>query len=108
MKREISEIMEDFIDNLSEENNRIVMGEKAKAAVKEVIDEYPWGDERSAKYKAHILKQSEKHRIDPITVCVNDILQKIIDAPTLLHMISVPRFIMPVLWEFMQEEGKDD
>lgn len=33
MRREISEIMQDFLEDFSEENNRIIIGEKAKAAV---------------------------------------------------------------------------
>lgn len=107
MRREISEIMQDFLEDFSEENNRIIIGEKAKAAVKEMVDGYRWDVEGSADYKAHILEQSKKHEIDPITVCIKDMLEKIVNAPTMLHLISVPRLIMPVLYEFMQEEWKD-
>lgn len=108
MRREISEIMQDFLEDFSEENNRIIIGEKAKAAVKEMVDGYRWGVEGSADYKAHILEQSKKHGIDSITVCIKDMLEKIVNAPTTLHLISVPRLIMPILWELIQEEKKDE
>lgn len=108
MKRKISEIMDDFLDNISKDNKRIVIDEKAKAAVKEMVDEYQWRDEKTVNYKAIILKQAQEHGIDAVTACVNDMLRKIINAPTSIHSVSVPRLIMPVLWEFIQEERKDE
>lgn len=108
MRREISEIMQDFLGEIFEKNNRAIISEKAKAAVKEMVDGHRWDVEGSADYKAHILEQSKKHGIDPITACVRDMLGKIVNAPTTLHLISVPRLIMPILWELIQEEKKDD
>lgn len=108
MDREISEIMNEFIDDIKEDGNRFVLGEKAKSDVKEITENYGWRDERAIEYKAHIIAQAEKQECDPITVCVADMLGKLANAPTTLHMIAVIRLIMPVLWEFMQEERKDE
>lgn len=102
-KRELSEIMDEFLNDITEENKRFILGEKAKANVKEIAEHYGWRDERSAEYKARIIEDAKKYNTDSITLCVRDMCEKIIDAPTTLHAIAVPRFIMPVLWEFMNE-----
>lgn len=98
----LSEIMDEFLNDITEENGRFILGEKAKANVKEIAEFYGCQD-GSAEYKARIIENAKKYNTDSITLCVRDMCEKIINAPTTLHAIAVPRFIMPVLWEFMNE-----
>ena len=102
-KRELSEIMDEFLNDITEENNRVILGEKAKANVKEIAEHYGWHDKRNAEYKAGIIEDAKKYNTDSITLCVKDMCEKIVDAPTTLHAIAVPKWIMPVLWEFIKE-----
>lgn len=104
-RREIADIMEDFLENLSQEGKKVVIGEKAKAAAEELVCDYEWKDERKDDYKAHIIEQAKENGIDVVSACVIDMLNKITYAPTTIHALSTPRLIMPVLLEFMKEEG---
>lgn len=106
-RREIANIMEDFLENLSEEGKRVIVGEKAKAAAEELVRDYEWKDERQGEYKAHIIEQAKTNGMDVISACVIDMLNKITHAPTTIHALSTPRLIMPVLLEFMKEGGDD-
>ncbi len=105
-RRAIADIMTDFLDGLSENEHRFVLNEKAKAAAAEMVRDHEWRDERGAEYKEHIIEQANMLGIDTVSACVYDMLQKITGAPTTIHMISVPRLIMPILLEFI--EGKQD
>lgn len=102
MKRDIADILEDFLSDINESGVGVVWGEKAKNAAKEIVDNYAWNDERRNGYKEYILEQAEKLGKPPIDICISDMLNKIVNAPTTIHAVSVPRLIMPVIWEFMQ------
>lgn len=106
-RREISDIMEDFIGDLSEDDNRIVLGNKAKSSAKEFVENYKWDSAQAGEYKRFILEQATKNGLDAITVCIHYMLDKIVNAPTTLHKLSVPRLIMPILWELLQEENNE-
>lgn len=107
VKREIPEIMEDFLDNIREDGKSIVLNEKAKLAVKEIVDNYAWEDKLTTDYKAYIKSYAEKHGIDTVSVCVRDMVLKVVKAPTVLHIIGTVRYVMPVLWEFIKEQDDD-
>lgn len=106
-KREIPEIIEDFLDNISEDGKSFVLNEKAKSAVKEIVDNYAWEDKLTTDYKAYIKSYAEKHGIDTVSVCVRDMMLKVVNAPTVLHTIGTVRYVMPVLWEFIKEKDDD-
>lgn len=84
-----------------EEGGKVDFTDRAKEIIKELAEEYK---------ESHIYKQSVSKTPDWIKTATAaevyiQMCDRIVEAPTIAHMMSIPKILLPILWEKLQEEG---